>query len=121
MKADLSWWINFMEWFNGITEIIDSKPIPQSHFSTDACLTGGGENLGQDWLYSIWEADYPHFSGLHINELEIFTVYLAAKKCAEDLRNKWVVIYVGSFCTLTWLSKGSAGYPIVVSWLREIF
>ena len=102
MKVDLYWWVNFMECFNDTTEILDSKPMPQSHFSTDAYLTGCRGNLGQDWFYSTWEADYPHFSGLHINKLEIFTVYLAAKRWAVNLRNKWVVSYVDSSCTLTW-------------------
>ena len=79
MKADLYWWVSFMECFNSMTEIVHSKPIPQLHFSTDACLTGSGRNLGQNWFYTNWETDYPHFSGLYINKLEIFTVYLAAK------------------------------------------
>ena len=83
-----------MEIFNGFTEIIDRSPLPQHIFSTDACPTGGGAQLGQDWFYTNWKADFPHFSGLHINELEFFTVYLAIQRWKEQFRNKWVVLKI---------------------------
>ena len=45
-KADLYWWINYMEIFNGFIEIIDRSPLPQHIFWTDACPTGGGGGGG---------------------------------------------------------------------------
>ena len=32
IKADIDWWINFMEIFNGCSEIIDRSPLPQHVF-----------------------------------------------------------------------------------------
>ena len=89
-------------------------------FSTDACPTWGGAQLDQDWFHSNWKADYPHFSELHINKLEVFTVYLSILRWHEQFRNKWVVIHVDNSCTLAWLNKGTAHCPLVMS-LRDIF
>ena len=119
VKADLYWWINYMKIFNGFTETIDRSPLPQHIFSTDACPTGGGAQFGQDWFYTNWGTDFPHFSGLHINKLEVFTVYPAIQRWKKQFRNKWVVIYVDNSCT--WINKGTASCPLVMSWLRDIF
>ena len=110
-----------MEIFNGYSEIIDRSPLPQHVFSTDACPTGGGAQFDQDWFYSNWKADYPHFSELQINKLEIFPLYLSILRWHEQFRNKWVVIYVDNSSTLAWLNKGTARCPLVMSWLRNIF
>ena len=66
--------------FNGVTNIVDNTPLPQSAFSTDTCLTGGGAHFYNDWFYSNWYTNYPHYSGLHTNQLEIFTVYLSLQR-----------------------------------------
>ena len=121
VKADLYWWINYMETFNGFTKIIDQSPLPQHIFSTDTCPTGGGAQFGYNWYYSNWEADFPYFSGLHINKLEVFTVYLAIQRWKDQFKNKWIVIYVDNSCTLTWINKGTASCPLVMLWLRDIF
>ena len=113
--------INYMETFNGFTEIIDRSPLPQHVFSTDTCPTGGGAQFGYDWFYSNWETDFPYFSGLHINKLEDFAVYLAIQRWKDQFRNKWIVIYVDNSCTLTWINKGTVSCPLVMSWLRDIF
>ena len=121
VKADHYWWINHMKTFNGFTEIIDRSPLPQHVFSTDACPTGGGAQFGYNWLYSNWEADFPYSSGLHINKLDVFTVYLAIQRWKDQFKNKWIVIYIDNSCTLTWINKGTASCPLVMSWLRDIF
>ena len=122
VKAELYWWINYVETFNGFTKIIDQSLLPQHVFSIDACPTGGEAQFGCDWFYlNSWEADFPYFSNLHINKLEVFTVYLAIQRWKE-FKNKWIVIYVDNSCTLTWISKGTANaLRVVMLWLRDIF
>ena len=44
INADINWYINFMEIFNGYSETIDRSPLPQHVFSTDACPTGGEDS-----------------------------------------------------------------------------
>ena len=42
LRADLSWWANFLSVFNGNTFFVDSEPVSSNEFSTDACPIGGG-------------------------------------------------------------------------------
>jgi hypothetical protein len=50
-KKDLVWWKRFMKVFNGVTLIPDIKwSNPDSHFTTDSCLTGGGGFSDQEYF-----------------------------------------------------------------------
>lgn len=50
LKADLSWFIKFMEDFNGRSFIIEESPVLV--IEADSCLSGGGARMGQ-WCYAI--------------------------------------------------------------------
>ena len=76
---DISWWIKFMPTFNGVSIINDSKWLaPDSIFSTDACLSGGG-GFFQGLFFHVPFPEFVVNEAVSINNLKLFTVRLALK------------------------------------------
>lgn len=119
LLADITWWQQFMSTFNGKSIILDNLPI--TSVATDACTVGGGGIFESDWFYVNWEMDYPKATKFHINELESFAVYLAAKKWAPSWRNKRVVILCDNATTVASINKCSSRNYILMGFLRELF
>ncbi|KAK2549049.1 hypothetical protein P5673_030678 [Acropora cervicornis] len=46
LRADLSWWANFLSVFNGNTFFVGSEPVSSDEFSANACPVGGGVFFG---------------------------------------------------------------------------
>ena len=67
MRADLGWWTECLGVFNGKTFFVDSEPVPNEEFSTDACPIGGGGFFQGDWFYINWSTDHPRLVKVHIN------------------------------------------------------
>ena len=88
MRADLGWWTECLDAFNGKTFFVDSEPVPTEEFSTDACPIGGGGFFQGDWFYVNWATHYPRLVKVHINLQETFTVLLALERWKDQLRNK---------------------------------
>ena len=88
MRQDISWWINFMNHFNGKTYFVTSEPTATAEFSTDASLVGScREHFFDDWFYVHWQSDFPDLHTRHINELKLFTVLLALRRWGAQLFN----------------------------------
>jgi hypothetical protein len=75
-KADLAWWGVCLSIFNGTCGFACDAPLPSYCFASDVCYTGGGAFCAQDWFYANWESDFPWVKSRHINEQELFTVFL---------------------------------------------
>lgn len=58
---------------------------------------------------------------MHINELEAFSVALAARRWAPLWRNKRVLILCDNATTVSCLNKCSARNAILMTFLRELF
>ena len=77
MKADLDWWILFMDSFNGITPIVDNRPsVP---VAIDACPLAAGAVFGTEYIHTPW-ASWPGCENLSINYLEVLALEPAVIK-----------------------------------------
>lgn len=88
---------------------------------TDACRTGAGCCFQNDWFYANWESDYSFANNMHINELETFSVVLAAIRWANHWRNKRVVIFSDNMTTVGCINKGTSKNRMLMSDLRRLF
>ncbi|KAI8496690.1 hypothetical protein Bbelb_253450 [Branchiostoma belcheri] len=110
-----------MATFNGIAYFIDKQPIPALMFSTDACNSGGAGFYGGDRFYVHWEADEPHICDSHINEKELYTILLAARRWGPLWTNKRVTVYTDSDSSACALNKGTSPSPSFMQHIRELF
>ena len=122
MRADLSWWANFL---NGNTFFVGSEPVSSDEFSADACPVGGGVFFlgggGGEWFYTNWEVDHPNVESAHINSKETFSVLLALSHWRYHFSDKWVVVYSVNTMTICALNEGTCRNCQVMQWLRNIF
>ena len=121
LRADLSWWAEFLSVFNGVSFFVNSEPVGSEEFSTDACPIGGGGFFQGDWFYINWEIDFPDLTKAHINLKETFTVLAALERWKHQLRNNWIVVRSDNQTTISALNKGTSHNPQVMKWLRKIF
>jgi hypothetical protein len=120
-KSDLTWWENCFDFFHGSCPFSCDKALPSYSFACDACLDGGGAFFCDDWFYVSWEQDYPHMVGRHINELELFTVFLALKRWGARLKDVHVKIRSDNSATVACLQKSTSRSKDLMRWVREIF
>lgn len=120
-RADITWWVNFMEVFNGTVHFICDTPVPSTMFSSDACSNGGAAVFDNDWFYANWQVDYPNVYEQHINIKELYSVLLAARRWASAWQDKHLVVYTDSMVTMYMLNKGSSKNVFAMQCLRELF
>ena len=122
-RADLAWWNSYITVFNGTVCFIESEPVPHSVFSSDACLTGGAAvyTCANDWFYANWHIDYPVVQADHINQLELFTVLLSARRWCHLWSNKHIIVYTDNMTTKYILNSGTSRNKKSMEWLRELF
>jgi hypothetical protein len=84
-RGDLLWWDQCLDLFHGYTPFKVDIPLPSYIFATDVCEQGGGGTFGHDWFYVSCCNDVPAMLGHHINELELYTVFLALKRWGPAL------------------------------------
>ncbi|CAC5414227.1 unnamed protein product [Mytilus coruscus] len=119
VSADIAWRCKFMAKFNGKSLLLDKLAI--TSVCTDACRVGGGGFYHNDWFYANWEFDYPFATCLHINELEAFSVILAAIRWAKQWQNKRVIIFSDNMVTVNCINKGTSKNKTLMSYLRRLF
>ena len=110
MRADLQWWINFMETFNGITFFVDSSPnLPLFYW----CMLNwwSQKHFQSDWFYTNWIFDPPHLPDYHINKLELYTILLAICRWHGQMRHKWMIVYTDNTVTQFAINKGKVLAP----------
>ena len=65
-RKDLAWWLTFLSTFNGRQYYTD-RHDHDVHVLTDACRTASGCFWAGDWHYSVFHADWPKVTAMHIN------------------------------------------------------
>jgi hypothetical protein len=120
-RLNLSWWKVCFDIFNGVCPFSCDISLPSYHFVTDACEQGGGRFLLQDWFYVNWALDYPEMLGMHINQLELFTVVIALRRWGSALRNTHVRVRSDNMSVVVALNKVTSHSPLLMNQLREIF
>lgn len=118
MKADINWWIQFMDTFNGLTPMVESRPA--APVCIDACNVGAGAYYDGLCLYtpwSAWEGTYP----LHINMKEVLALEPAATCWAPLWANKKIFVHTDNITAACVINKGMSKETVVMDSLRRIF
>ena len=117
-KADLHWWMCFMNKFNGTVYYREVATIT-AH--TDACNEGAGMFCHGDWRYVNWKKDCPKAQALHINYKEVLGMVLAVKHWAGVWANCDVTLITDSTVAKAIINKGRCKNSYVMGWLRHMF
>lgn len=106
LHADLLWWANFLNAFNGKTYFVDSEPV-----SSEASVVGTfrvtGFTLTGQLVIAIFK--------------ETFAVLLALIRWKHELHDKCIFVYSDNCTTISALNKGTCCNSQVMPWLRSIF
>ncbi|MES9880284.1 MAG: reverse transcriptase domain-containing protein [Sedimenticola sp.] len=117
MKADILWWIHFMDLFNGKMPMVEDRPT--TPVSIDACSVAAGAHYCGDWVYTPFTS--PAVQSLPINYKEVIALEPAVSRWAETWRNKKVFVHSDNQAACAIINKGSCKHPVVMSSLRRIF
>ena len=119
MRADLAWWLAFMDHFNGTTCMVDTRPTDP--VTIDACpVAARGHYLG-NVCYTPWQLAWPSAAGLHINHKEVLALESAARSWAPLWANKRIHVYCDNTCAVYTMNKGISKKPLVMASLRRVF
>ena len=119
MRADMVWWINFMQVFNGRTYMVDSRPT--APLTIDACRTAGGIHFMGHSLYTPWAQCWPDAAPLHINHKEVLALEPAAITFAPLWANKTIYVHCDNRSAVYVINKGISKHPLVMASLRRVF
>ena len=106
LHADLLWWANFLNAFNGKTYFVDSEPV-----SSEASVVGTFRVTGFTLTGQLVIAIYK----------ETFAVLLALIRWKHELHDKCIFVYSDNCTTISVLNKGTCCNSQVMPWLRSIF
>lgn len=117
MKADLTWFIRFLQEYNGQTLIID--PAPLIFIEVDSCMIGGGGRMG-GLCYAI---QYPDeiIEGMHISQLEALNCVIAARTFLSNHRDTCVCITCDNQGAVATLSTGKGRDPVITAISRSFW
>ena len=118
MREDLEWWIHFLDVFNGLTPMVDSRPVLP--IWADACPVAAGAVFGREYVYTPFNS-WPGASGLHINHKEALAIESAATRWAHRWSNHRVLVYCDNHAAVGILNKGSCRDAFMMQSLRRIF
>ena len=121
MKKDITWWICFMETFDGVTIM---PPVawnaPDSIFSSDACLKSCGGICENEAFHSKFPRWLITRGDVNINELELITVIVALKIWDERIQNRNILAYCDNAVSVDVVNSGKANNRFSQACLREI-
>ena len=118
MKADIYWWINFLDIFNGQTKMLDDRPAMPIHI--DACGIAGGSFHDGMFVYTPWNK-WLGAEQLHINYKETLSLEPAVTNWAPRLANKKVIVLCDNKAAVGIINRGTSKEPFVMDSLRRIF
>ena len=119
-RADIYWWINFIDIFN-CKPCIFSIPSMDSPVFVDACPAASGIFFNGDWQYTAFNIDWPEIAELHINYKEVLSVILAARRWGTLWANTCVTVFTDNTTAKSIINKGTCRHPLVMTYLRELF
>lgn len=121
MKADIAWWLEFLPIFNGVSIIkSNSWDFADLHFTTDASLQAGGATC----LDECFTCEFPEEimrSAQHITALELYTIVIAVKLWAPQLRQRKFIVSCGNEAAVTVINSGSSRDPFMQRCLRQLW
>ncbi|XP_077977571.1 uncharacterized protein LOC144433135 [Glandiceps talaboti] len=120
-KADITWWSNLSDIFNGTAFFIEEQQLPQQVFIIDASSTGGAGLYASDWFYTRWSADHIDIEHMHINHKELFTVLMACRRWHTYWDKRHIVVYTDNKTTMYIINSGTSRNMQAMTWIRELF
>lgn len=117
MRADIEWWLHFMDIFNGTISIQNDRA--SQSLAIDSCNMAGGAFFGGDWMYVPW--NQPEVANLHINFKEVLVLEPAVHKWGHLWSNQTIYVHSDNQCAVSIINKGTSSNPFIMSSLRRIF
>ena len=117
--ADLLWWSQFLQVFNGKRMFLDT--VPELTVQTDACFEAAGAIFNGDWRYFNFGAESKVLTDLHINYKEVLAVVMAAENWRDKWTNRHIIIHSDNQAAVSIINKGSTENPIIMYYLRRLF
>ena len=105
--------------FNGTVTWISSNSV--ATIVTDACGFAGGAFYEGDFVYSVWEVDYPDVTSLPINYKEAMMAALSVIRWAPKLTNTVVNVFTDNKCAAAIINRCACRSPVVMDTLRNMF
>lgn len=117
LKKDLSWFVNFLEEYNGKSMIVSRTP--SIFIEADSCLSGGGGVMGR----SCYAYRYPEqlASSMHISQLEALNCVIAARTFLWNMTDVSVQITCDNEGAIATLSSGRGRDPIITAVARAFW
>ena len=121
MKLDIDWWLTFLPLFNGVSFIKSEVwSFDDFHFSTDACLSGGGATC-QDQCFSVVFPPNILQEATHITALELFVVVVAIRAWAPLLPHHRFIVSCDNEAAATVINSGITRDPFMQRCLRQLW
>ena len=101
-RQDLQWWLTNIQ---GFPTKVKGRYTDQVSITTDASLTGWGAVYGDIKTGGLWSSDE---RGVHINELELRTIWLALQALCDNCAYKIIKVFTDNSTALACVNnKGS--------------
>ena len=118
VKADLRWFSEWLEGYNG-TSIIRSFSVPTAQIVVDACLDGfGGYLVNEEYYEGNWSEEVKG-QDFSISSLECLNCLHAIRHFKDKLAGTTVLLLCDNISSVNSLVSGKARDPIIAGVLRE--
>ena len=120
-RLDIERWLTFLLHFNGVSCI---KPnlwsFDDLHFTTDACLHGGGAACLEECLSFVFPIDAVQ-QAAHITALELFVVVVAVRVWAPLLAHQHFILSCDNEAAVTVINSGSTRDQLLQGCLCQLW
>lgn len=135
-KADISWWCEFAEQFNGTAAI--ANPLCEFSMFSDSSFSGYGAYMAGDWVLGTWSPSdnvmlenrcdhigphpvLPLEEKGNINTLEMWPVLVGLRRWGSYFTGKTVVLYIDNTQVMYMIANSASSNKTCMEWLRQIF
>ena len=105
MKADITWWLDYIDIFNGTVQLVDNRPT--TPFFIDASPVAAVAYYEGRCIYTLWDSEWPEAKRHHINYKEVMALEPAITHFAPLFRNKIVYVYTDNQAAMYKINKGT--------------
>lgn len=119
MKADIAWWLEYIDTFNGTVRLVDNRPTTPMFI--DACPVAAGAYYEGRCVYTPWDSMWPEAKHHHINYKEVMALEPAIAHFAPLLQNKIVYVHTDNQAAMYIINKGTCKDKLTMQSLRRVF
>ncbi|XP_077985110.1 uncharacterized protein LOC144439750 [Glandiceps talaboti] len=118
-RADLKWWIQFLDVYNGVYMINNSMWSHPDEIC-DACPTGGGGLCDNQYFHCEFP-QYIQVNDLHLNALELLAITIAVKLWGSQWSGMRIQVLCDNQATVWVINTGRARDKFMLACLRELW